>query len=113
MKGNAKPEGGAQAPLDRSLVLGAVNDASDDLARLADGIAALETLAHAAGGEGLAVVVGALEGAAAVALLADLAGDVAAAAGDVVEAGEVPVAHLDGAVAVIDDQEARHRSDYG
>ncbi len=52
---------------------------------------------------GFVVVVGALEDAAAVALLADLAGDAPLAAGHVVEAAEVPVAHLDGVIAIVND----------
>ena len=53
----------------------------------------------------LAVVVGALQRAAAVALFAYLAGDAAVAAGDVVELREVAVAHLHRLVAVIDDEQ--------
>jgi len=56
----------------------------------------------------LEVVVRALERAALVALFADLARVRAPAAGDVVELREVPVAHLDRLVAVVDHQQPGH-----
>src|SRR5207253_11093222 len=54
------------------------------------------------------VVVRTLQRTALVALFAHLAGMGAAAAGDVVELRQVPVAHLDGLVAVVDDEKSRH-----
>jgi hypothetical protein len=55
------------------------------------------------------MVVGAFQRTAAISLVADLTGNVAITTRDVVELGKLAMTHFDGLIAIVDDQNARHR----